>query len=338
MDDKVVTLAIQGGGANGAYVWGVLDRLLADDRLHIEGISGTSSGAINGALVAQGLNEGGPERAREKLETFWRRISEECRPQRRFWLRAMRALWYSSRRGLSTRCFHDLMNGLMQPYQFDPATMDPLRSVIVETVDFEGLRRDDSVKLFVNATNAKTNKIRVFSGAELSADAVCASSCLPYLFEPVQIAGESYWDGAFLGNPAIYPLIYECEASDIVLVQSAPMQVEELPTCASELLGRISDVSFTSALIREMRSIEFVSKLIDEGRIEEDARLRRVRLHTVDPASLGTPATGSSKFDADWNALRRLRDAGSVTCDAWLRENFDALGSRPTLDLRAAFV
>jgi NTE family protein len=209
--------------------------------------------------------------------------------------------------------------------------VDPLRRVLSETLDVERLRQDGPVRLFVNATNVRTNQIRVFAGKELGLDVLCASSCLPFLFDPVEIDGEPYWDGAFLGNPAIYPLIYGGASSDILLIQS-PLCIEEPPASAAGLLERISEVAFTSTLIREMRSIAFVTDLLDQGKIKEEAGMRRVRMHVIEAEPAGEGAAEESRFSAEWPALERLRDRGRRAAVRWLAANFDALGD--ALDAR----
>lgn len=334
---KTISLAIPGGGSHGAYIWGVLDRLLEDERLGIEGISGTSSGAINGALVAYGLMEDGRAGARRRLETFWWRISEACRRRRRSWL----SLYWRLRQGRvtfsSAGVLHELMSRWLMPYDFNPANMNPLRHVIGETIDFSRLRECKDIKLFVNATNIMTNRAKLFSIEEISLDAICASACLPFLFQPVEIDGQYYWDGGYMGNPAIYPLLEACENSDIVLVQTNPMKIPHPPRTAGEILERVTEISFTSTFMREMSYVALVSELMAEGRVKRRAGLREIRVHMIEPQGHIQGLMESSRFNADWTYLLRLFERGREVGDQWLAQNFDQIGERSTVDLREVF-
>ena len=262
---KKILLALQGGAALGAFGWGVLDRLLEDRRLDVEGVSGTSSGAVNALLVAYGLIGNDRHAARAVLESFWKRISEESEKRRWEKLRSIPLLGSKLFQIRRKEVFLELMSRMLLPYQYDPSTMDPLRTVIGETVNFDVLRSSNAIQLFINATNIATNKNRVFSRDDVSLDAVCASCCLPFLFDAVEIDGEKYWDGAYLGNPTVYPLIYECSASDIILVFSSHLGPKSAPGTSPEISSRICQVSFTSALVRELRAIKFVTELIEKG-------------------------------------------------------------------------
>jgi NTE family protein len=330
---KTINLAIQGNGAHGAFTWGVLDRLLEETELSVEGISGTSSGAVNGALVAYGLTLGGPDTAREYLEVFWHKMADACHQRRRPWY-SLEQLLRRDRRDLSSAgVFYSVMSRLLLAYDFNSTTMNPLRRVIEETIDFERLRQSDSIRLFVNATDVRTNKIKVFDNGEITSDAVCASSCLPFLFEPVEIDGEHYWDGGFMGNPAIFPLIQHCKASDILLVQANPTTIATLPTTASAILERISEISFTSTLMREMRAIAFINELMDGGYIKRGAGMRRIRMHILE-ADQGLDSQGTiSKFNADWPFLQELHGLGRQACENWLSENLEQIGRQSTVDI-----
>ena len=333
-----VNLALQGGGAHGAFTWGVLDRLLEDPRIEIEGVSATSAGAMNATVAAYGLAEGGCEGARRALADFWRRISHAAAfspLQPSPFDRAMgnKALEWSP-----AYVFFDLMTRLMSPYQFNPLNYNPLRDVLTEVVDFDKLRRTCCpVKLFLSATNVRTGKVKVFDNDQIGPDAVLASSCLPFLFQAVEIDGEHYWDGGYMGNPAIYPLIYACGSRDIVIVHVNPIERQQLPTSAGEIMNRINEISFNSSLMREMRAISFVTKLIDEG----DASgkdLKRMLIHAIaaedEMASFGV----ASKLNADWEFLVQLRDLGRAKASAWLTDNFDRLNVESSVDIRAKYL
>jgi NTE family protein len=337
-DRKVVNLALQGGGAHGAFAWGVLDRLLEDERVGLDGISATSAGAMNAVTLAYGLTIGGRKGARAALAAFWERIGNIgafglLQPS---WLD--RLLGNDSLRFSPGFIIADLMTRMFSPYEFNPLNINPLRSVLAASVDFAVLRSADCpVKLFLSATNVRTGKIKVFERAEIRVDQVMASACLPLLFQAVEIDGEHYWDGGYMGNPAIFPLIYNCASRDIVIIRINPLIRRQLPQGAAEILNRINEISFNSSLMREMRAISFVSKLIDSGAIA-DGSLNRMLIHSIaadeEMALLG-PA---SKANADSEFLGRLRDAGRRHADKWLSANFDRVGFESTTDLQADFL
>ena len=336
-DEKPITLALQGGAAHGAFVWGVLDRLLEEERLTIEGVSGTSSGAINAVLLAFGLIDGNRADARALLARFWRRISEESEDRRwtanmLFRLARSRIMQISRKEAL-----FDLMSRILLPYDFDPQTMDPLRSTIAELVDFDRLRDSETIKLFINATNVATNANRIFDDSTVSLDAVCASCCLPYLFEAVEVEGERYWDGGYMGNPTIYPLIYHCDTSDVVMVLTTPLAPKGLPESSADILTRVSQVSFTSAFMREMRAIAFVTDLIKQGHISDEAGLRKIHMHAVAPQA-DDPSFGvEERFNAEWTFFETMRDKGSAAAQLWLDDAFDTIGERSSIKVRGLF-
>jgi NTE family protein len=329
---KTINLALQGGGAHGAFAWGVLDKLLEDGRIKFEGISATSAGAMNATVLAYGLSEGGPEGARKALEIFWRRI-------------ALAALASPLQPSLLDRVLHnhmltytpvflvfDLLSRLMSPYQFNPLNINPLRHVLTQSVDFSRLNCCKVVKVFLCATNVRTGKIKVFKNEELSADAVLASACLPFMFQAVEISGEAYWDGGYMGNPAIFPLIYECQSTDVLIVHINPLSRGEVPKSAQDILDRINEISFNSSLMREMRAIAFVTKLIDDGTLTA-GKMKRMFIHSIFGdkfmESLGT----TSKLNADWEFLSHLKEIGRKHATDWLEQNYDRLGVASTVDL-----
>jgi NTE family protein len=338
IDRKVVNLALQGGGAHGAFAWGVLDRLLEDERVDFDGISATSAGAMNAVTLAYGLTIGGRKGARTALAAFWERIGNIgafglLQPS---WLD--RLLGNDSLRFSPAFIIADLMTRLFSPYEFNPLNINPLRSALSASVDFKVLRSADcQVKLFLSATNVRTGKIKVFDRGEICVDQVMASACLPLLFQAVEIDGEHYWDGGYMGNPAIFPLIYNCASRDIVIIRINPLFRRHLPHSAADILDRVNEISFNSSLMREMRAISFVSKLIDNGAIA-DGSLNRVLIHTIaadeEMALLGS----ASKANADREFLERLRDAGRRHADEWLSADFDRVGLESTTDIQADFL
>lgn len=337
-DVKRINLALQGGGAHGAFTWGVLDRLLEEPRLQIEGISATSAGAMNAAVTASGMALGGPEGARRALGDFWRAIGAAARTsplQPSVFDRFMR----NHRLDFSpTFLAFDMVVRTLSPYQFNPFAFNPLRDVVEKAVDFAALRDPAApVKLFLCATNVRSGKIRIFQNAEMSADAVMASGCLPFLFQAVEIEGEAYWDGGYMGNPAIFPLIYNCGTEDVVVVHINPLERPEIPKSAADIFNRINEISFNSSLMREMRAIEFVSRLIDEGKLA-DGSMKRMRIHAIEDSATMVGLSVNSKLNADLEFLEGLFEKGRARADDWLKETFELIGQRSSVDLRATYL
>ena len=336
---KTLNLALQGGGSHGAFTWGVLDRLLEDGRIKIDGICGTSAGAMNAIVCAYGNMQGGPDKARELLQDFWRKVSaagERFSPLRNS---PFDAFFNDTVRNASYAMFETVTRAL-SPYQLNPLNFNPLREVLEDVVKFEELKTCKEMRVFVCATNVRTGKPKVFHNHEVTADAVLASACLPTLFQAVEIDGEHYWDGGFVGNPPIYPLIYETSTNDVLVVHINPFDVPKLPRTAGDIMDRINEISFNSSLVSEMRAIAFVQKLITDGWIKDEFRsqLRDMRMHAIradqDLAHLGL----ESKLDPGWKHLGSLRDLGRARAGEWLETNFDALGKRSTIDIRADYL
>jgi NTE family protein len=334
---KTINLALQGGGAHGAFAWGVLDRLLEDERIAFEGLSATSAGAMNATVMAYGYTLGGRDGAKRALAGFWRRIAHAGRtsPLQPTWLE--RATHNHSLENSPAFMLFDLMSRLFSPYQTNPLNYNPLRGVLDETVDFEKLRADCPLKLFISATNVRSGKVRVFENRELSTDTVLASACLPFMFQAVTIDGEAYWDGGYMGNPAIFPIIYNCESPDVVVVHINPIERTEVPKTASDILNRINEISFNSSLMREMRAIAFVTRLIDKGEIA-DGKMRRMLVHAIEAQDFMRDLGVSSKLNCDWEFLTHLRDVGRESAEAWLAARFDAIGNESSVDLETAYL
>jgi NTE family protein len=335
---KTLNLALQGGGAHGAFTWGVLDRLLEDSRIDFEGVSATSAGAMNACVMAYGLVEGGREGARKALTNFWRRISHAAAyspiqptPAEKFFGK------FSMENSPAYFAF-DLMTRLFSPYQFNPLNFNPLRQVLEQSVDFAVLNsRRCGVKLNICATNVRTGKVKIFNNDEITPDAIMASACLPFLFKAVEIDGEAYWDGGYMGNPAIFPLIYACETPDVLIVHVNPMNRPDLPTTASEIMNRINEISFNSSLMREMRAIDFVTRLIDKD-VNGGLKLKRMYIHSICADDVTLNLGVASKLNADWGFLTSLRDAGRDHASRWLESNFDAVGERSSVDIHATYL
>ena len=329
---KRINLALQGGGAHGAFTWGVLERLMSDDRLFIDGLSGTSAGAMNAVVFTDGFVRGRQKGAIAALNNFWRRVSEGALIPM-----AMSKALAPLHNGWNmddTLGFHvlDAVTRLFSPYQLNPLDLHPLRDILNELVDFEGLRQHPEIKLFVAATNVRTGKLKVFRTPELSVEALLASACLPVMFRAVEIDGESYWDGGYLANPPISPLIHECVSKDVVIIQINPMNRPEVPTMAREILNRINEISFNSSLVREMNGIVTVSRLIEKGQAHLPG-VASINFHLIQAEDAMSTLGSSSKFNADWSFLSYLHQLGLETADRWLAEYFDQIGERSTLDM-----
>jgi len=336
---RPVNLALQGGGAHGAFTWGVLDRLLEDQRIAIEGISGTSAGAINGLMVAYGMALDGRDGARAMLAQLWRRIGEAARhsPFQPSWLDRMLGggnLDYSP--GFQ---MFDLMSRVISPYQSNPMDLHPLRDLLTDMVDFDRLRAcaSEAVKLFVSTTDVRSGKIRVFGPKELRPEVFMASACLPLLFKAVEIDGEHYWDGGYMGNPALFPLIYNCRASDIMLVEINPIRIEEVPTDSRAILDRVNDISFNATMMREMRAIAFVTRMLDQHKIAGGSNLRRIFFHMVQAEKAMARYGASSKFNTTPDFLDTLFKLGRQTAEEWLDDHFSAIGRDSSVDLHSLF-
>ena len=337
-DLKSVNLALQGGGAHGAFAWGVLDRLLEDERIAFDGISATSAGAMNATVLAYGLAAGGREGAKKALASFWRRIAHiastgPLQPTLLDRLTGNRSLENSP-----AFMLFDLLTRLLSPYQLNPFNYNPLRQALIDTVDFEALRMAHCpVKLFLSATNVRTGKIKVFGNDEIGPDAVLASGCLPFIFQAVEIEGEHYWDGGYMGNPAIFPLIYSCASRDVVIVHINPMERATLPKTASDILNRINEISFNSSLMREMRAIAFVTRLIEDGKVNDNG-MKHMLIHGIMADDVMGQLSVASKLNADWEHLMSLHEVGRERAAAWLAANFDKLGKEASIDIRERYL
>ncbi|MFZ5617433.1 MAG: patatin-like phospholipase family protein [Pseudomonadota bacterium] len=337
---KKINLALQGGGSHGAVTWGVLDRLLEADCFEIEAISGASAGAVNAAALAYGLHLGAAAGGRAKLDELWRTISDIgafFSPVRRTPFE-IASNDYNLDDSLSYFAF-DVFTRIFSPYQFNPFNINPLRDVLLKCVDFNDLRGCKATSLFLSATNVKSGKVRLFETKEASVEAVLASTCLPFLFKAVEIEGEHYWDGGYMGNPVLYPFFYCATSNDIVIVHVNPLDRDKVPVTASDILNRINEISFNSSLLRELRAIAFVHKLRDEGWLKDEYRdrLRDIRIHSIRSDQSLVDLSVASKFSVDWRFLSTLKERGRAIADEWLDNNFSAIGERSSVDIRAMF-
>ncbi|MCI0667256.1 MAG: patatin-like phospholipase family protein [Methylococcaceae bacterium] len=333
---KTINLALQGGGAHGAFSWGVVDKLLEDGRIRIEAVSGTSAGAMNAVVLADGLAADGSEGAREALHQFWKAVNNAASlsPVQRSPLDLLTGNWnldYSP-----GYLFFDILSRIASPYELNPLNINPLRELLIRQVDFERVRNFSGIKLFISATHVRTGRIRVFEKESLAPEHVMASACVPFVFHAVEIDGESYWDGAYMGNPALFPFIRRSEARDIVIVQINPLERGESPRTARDILDRINEITFNASLVKEFRAIDFVTRLLDEGSLDEK-RYKRLFIHIIAAESEMGPLGVSSKLNAEWSFLKHLRDLGRRAAEHWLDRNFSGLGERSTVDLRSLY-
>ncbi len=332
---KTVNLALQGGGSHGAYAWGVLDALTEDARLDIVGISGSSAGAMNAAVYAAGLADGGRDGARARLEHFWLSVSTEgsLAPAQRKLVDAWLRPWGGAPPGMQWAvAWAEALSQFVSPYAFNPFNVNPVRDHLAAAVDFERLRASDELKLFVAATNVRTGRGEIFRRGVLTVDHIMASACLPTLFQAVQIDGDFYWDGGYAGNPPLWPLFYETRCNDVVIVQINPIERAAVPRTPEDISNRLNEITFNSPLLGELRAADFVARLIRSGVLKsEDYRLER--LHRIGGAGRLESFDAATKFDVAWPFLQELRDLGREDAKAWLEQNYDAIGIESTLDI-----
>ncbi|MEX1167260.1 MAG: patatin-like phospholipase family protein [Hydrogenophaga sp.] len=343
-----IDLALQGGGSHGAFTWGVLDRLLEDERLEIAGISGTSAGAMNAVALAAGLMEGGREGARIALKRFWQRVAESS-PFHHFdqweannpmaallgpsnpWVQALMAPFQQ---------YAQFVGSQLSPYQLNPLNLNPLRRILEDTVDFDRVRQCNRTSLFIAATHVPTGELRIFRQDQLTADMVLASACLPLLFQAVEVDGEAYWDGGYAGNSALMPLISETDADDLLLVQINPSCRKAVPTQASDILERASEVTFNASLLKELRTIGLLKELLEDAGRPDSAyrrplfkRVDDLRLHRLDADDELSQFGASSKTQTSWAFLEQLHGIGYRAASEWLSAHAKDLGKRSTYAL-----
>lgn len=328
-----LNLALQGGGAHGAFTWGVLDALLESGRFRFDGISGTSAGAMNAVALADGWLRGGADGARERLAGFWDGLAQLAPAE------AMPSLVDASAPGPG-------MNWMLQlarwfsPYQLNPLDLNPLRDLVVRSFDFERLREACPFELFIAATHANSGHLKLFRNRELSADALLASACLPSLNRAVMIDGEPYWDGGYTANPAVFPLFYECDSPEILLVLLAPPTYGEVPTTVEEIRARAMELAFNTSVLREMllfaNVIDFSERLgLEAGGLEK--RILQTHFHLIEAEDLLHQFGSETKVAADWPFLLKLHDLGYAAAEDWLRAHSGDVGVRNSFDLARRF-
>jgi NTE family protein len=332
---KYINLALQGGGAHGAFTWGVLDRILESDRIEIAAISGTSAGAMNAVVLADGIMAGGKEGARKALGKFWRAVHEAAvlSPFQRTPFDVMTNNWnldYSP-----GYLFSDIYSRLMSPYQSNPLNWNPLRELLIKQVDFERVRSCNKLKLFISATSVRNGHVKRFDRTRLTVDKVMASACLPYMFQAVEVDGEDYWDGGYAGNPILYPFAYHSDARDIVIVQINPLTCQKTPKTARDILNRVNEITFNASLLHELRAIDFVTRLLDEGSLDPN-RYRKMFIHLISDEKGFEPLNASSKLNTEWRFLKHLHSLGYAAASSFLKNHYDSIGDHSSMDVPGA--
>jgi NTE family protein len=338
MSEKRLNLALQGGGSHGAYTWGVLDRLLEEEDIVLTGVSGTSAGAMNAVLLASGFSAGRHAGAKAALAAFWRDVSEAgsmVSPLRSTVFEQMRDGWNLDG-SLSYEMF-DMMTRMYSPYQFNPFNVNPLRDIITGHVNWAAVNDKAAIPLFITATAVRTGHPRVFTCGELSADVLLASACIPIYFQTIEIDGEPYWDGGYMGNPSIWPLIYNTSSRDVLLVQINPLVRKEVPKKASDIVNRLNEITFNSSLIAEMRAINFAAKLIDDNHLD-DTKYKRILMHMIEAPDAACDLNASSKMNTDMTFLNSLKENGRAKADRWIRQNKQSIGERSSINIEETFL
>jgi NTE family protein len=337
LDKKHVGIALQGGGAHGAFTWGVLDRLLEEEAIVADAMCGTSAGALNAVTCAYGLHIGGPTKAKELLEQLWRKVSLTGS--------------YLFKPGAFDKIYGngDIYNSpgyivfnavtqVLSPYNFNPLNYNPLRDILNDLIDFKELRLYNKKKLFICATNVKTNRAKIFSNHDITLDAVLASTCLPQLFQAVEIDGQYYWDGGYMGNPPIFPLITNTNLKDIVLIKINSININSVPTSARDIADRVNEISFNSSLINEMKLIHYRNELIRNGILTTDNKTNReIFVHTISGYDALSQLKYSSKMNTSWDFLIDLKKKGRKIAENWIQTDYHEVGLKSTFDVEEHF-
>ncbi len=329
---KYINLALQGGGAHGAFTWGVLDRILESERIEIAAISGTSVGAMNAVVLADGIMAGGKEGAREALGKFWRAVHEAAvlSPFQRTPFNMITNNWnldYSP-----GYLFSDIYSRLMSPYQSNPLNWNPLKELLTKQVDFERVRSCNKLKLFISATSVHNGHVKRFDRTRLTVDKVMASACLPYIFQAVEVDGEDYWDDGYAGNPILYPFAYHSDARDIVIVQINPLTCQKTPITAQDILNRVNEITFNASLLHELRAIDFIARLLDEGSLDSN-RYRKIFIHLISDEKGFEQLNASSKLNTEWSFLKHLHSLGYAAASSFLKKHYASIGIHSSMDV-----
>ena len=322
-----INLALQGGGSHGAFTWGVLDRLLEEESIVVDGISGASAGAMNAVVYADGMQDGGAAGAKKALHDFWKAVSD----MPNIGELEIPSLMQFAGAGL------DLLSRMFSPSEINPLNINPLRDMLNAQIDFARLRQHSPVKLFICATNVKSGRVRVFDNAELSCDVLLASSCLPFAFQAAEVNGEYFWDGGYMGNPPLFPLFEQTATRDIMIVQVNPIERDEVPDTSLEIIDRLNEISFNTPLMLELRGIDLVNRMLAKN-LADASQYQPLYIHAVDAESQMRQFSASSKSDSAWAFLQKLHQIGRQAADKWLVENLDAIGKRSSVDIAKKYL
>ena len=346
---KKMNLALQGGGSHGAFTWGVLDYLLEDGRFDFEGLSATSAGSMNAVIMAAGYIDGKEEGARRHLKNFWKKVSDAgsvfCPSQHKLpenpfssFMPKWMPTWINGED--ATTQFLNIMAQNISPYQFNPLNFNPLRDIIEDMVDFDAIQKNKNFKLFITATNVQTGASRIFTTPELTRDMVMASAALPNVFQAVEVGGQFYWDGGYVGNPSLWPLFYETEGHDLLIVHVNPILQHDVPKDALSIEDRVNEITFNSAMLKEMRAIAFVQKLLQNDMLKEEYRskYKDVLMHAIRAETVMKNFPMATKFDTSWPMLTRLCEAGRNAAKEWVAENFEKIGKQSSIDLETDYL
>jgi NTE family protein len=332
---KPVSLALQGGGAHGAFQWGVLDRLLEYGGLEIQSITAASAGAMNAVALVAGMIEGGPEGARARLESFWKAVSQG--PGSGMFGENFMTLatdWFTSSPAYS---YLQTLSPAMSPYDFNPLNLNPLRDVLREQIDFKAIREQSTIDLFIAATAVRTSETKLFHAAELTAEHILASACLPDVFQAVEIDGEPYWDGGYLANPPIWPLV-ECRARDVLMLLLNPLASKGTPKTTADIMDRLNEIGFNASVVAELRTIAVVQDLIKRGLLKAGAGYMTLRFHMISADGRLGDLKLSSKANTGWTFLLDLKKRGRSAADEWLKDHLAQVGTQSSVDLGKAFL
>lgn len=325
---KKVAIAMQGGGAHGAFAWGVMDRLLEEDDLYFEGASGTSAGGMNAASLIDGVIHGGNAGARAKLNDYWKGMAELSKNISPYQLNPIDKFnkYYNLDRSPGPLMMN-FLGEFLSPYQMNPLNYNPFEDYLRDFFDFEAVSQNKEHKIFLGATHVKTGKIKIFSNKEFCPDALMASACLPFMYQAVRVNGEYYWDGGYISNPAIFPLIDNCETTDIILIQLTRTHCLEIPKTKAEITDRYKEITYNNCLVREMRAIYLITNMIDKG-IIKDPSVKRMNIHLIKNEDAFRGLNLTSALNTDWDFLQMLKEAGRSTADNWLKAHKEKIGTK----------
>lgn len=334
---KVISIAMQGGGAHGAFTWGVLDKIFEDGRFIVEGVTGTSAGGMNAVASVLGLLDGGNNGARKMLRAYWTKMAEagksspiSCGP---IDILLGKYTMYNSPGFLS----FDFMSKILSPYQSNPLNLNPLKDLIEELFDFEKIQKTKQYKVFLAATHVYTGKVKVFSNPEITSESLQATACLPTMYKAVLVNNEYYWDGGFIANPVIYPLMYNCDTTDIMIIKLNPTHRNRLPITCTEISDRLNEITNNESIDREMRAINFITKLIDNGELDSKKH-KRYHMHLIENEETFQELGWSSKLNTEMAFFEHLYEEGRKTATKWIEKNFDRVGKETTFDINDEFI